>query len=132
MGAYSSVKDYEYYRDADYGTTGFSMGTPGIFASISESKFQSLPADVQEALIEAGKAAEENFCAYMDKTEAEAIAALQTPDFGMSIYTWTPEQVEALTKMTSGVVEDWLKDLEARGIPAEQALADYKAALPQQ
>lgn len=130
MGAYSSVKDYEYYPYADYGVTGFSMGTPGIFAAISEKKFQALPEDVQTALIAAGKKAEENFCAYMDRVEAESIEALQTEEYGMEIYTWTPEQVAELDEISSGIVSEWVEDLEARGIPAQAALEEYRAALP--
>ena len=133
MGAYSSVRDYDYWRYSKYGATGFSLGTPGIFAAISEAKFQSLPEDVQNALVEAGKAAEENFCAFMDQDEAKAIEDLQTEEYGsMTIYTWTPEQVEELDAATSGVVDAWVQDLESRGIPAQQALDDYKAALAQE
>ncbi|WP_108262424.1 TRAP transporter substrate-binding protein [Mangrovicoccus ximenensis] len=131
MGAYSSVRDYDYWRDADYGVTGFSLGTPGIFAAISERKFQSLPEDIQTALVEAGKAAEESFCAFMEEDEAKAIEELQTDDYGMEIYTWTPEQVEELSSVTSGVVDAWVADLEKRRIPAGDALEAYKAALPQ-
>lgn len=129
MGAYSSVRDYEYYKLTKYGVTGFSLGTPGIFAAISESRFQSLPKDVQDALIEAGKTAEEHFCSFMEKDEADAIVALQTPEYGMTIYTWTPEQVAEMSAKTKDVVEGWLADLEARGVPARKAMEEYVAAI---
>lgn len=128
LGAYLSVEAYEYYLYAKYGATGFSMGTPGIFAVMSESKYQSLPEDIRSALDEAGMMAEEHFCAYSDANEARAIQELQD-EHGMEIHTWTPEQVEQLTEKTAQVAEDWVASLEARGIPAEQTLADFKAAL---
>lgn len=132
MGAYSSVRDYEYYKLATNGATGFSMGTPGIFTIISESKFQSLPDNVQQALTDAGAKAEDEFCSFMDQDEKAAIEALQTEDYGMTIYTWSDEDVAQMDEMTASVVNDWMSDLEGRGIPAEQAMADYKAALAAQ
>ncbi|WBU52052.1 TRAP transporter substrate-binding protein [Paracoccus sp. SCSIO 75233] len=130
MGSYPSVRDYGYYRYVDYGVAGFPMGTAGIFAAMSESKFQALPEDIQSALIEAGKKAEENFCAFMDVDQIKAIEDLQTEEYGMEIYTWTAEQVEELAQITSGVVDKWVDDLEGRGIPARDALEQYRAALP--
>ncbi len=129
MGAFSSVRNYEYFRYGKYGATGFSMGTPGIFNAMNEAKFQSLPKDIQDALVEAGRAADEHFCAFMDTDEAQTIKDLQTDKYGMEIYTWTPEQVAKMEGMTADVVSKWIKDLEARGIPAGDAMKAYKAAL---
>lgn len=130
LGAYSSVQSYEYNRYAPYGVTGFGMGTPGIALAINEAKFQALPKDVQDALLAAGQAAEEHFCAYADKSEAEAIASLQTGEFPMTIHTWTAEEVAQLTEMTADVVGNWIADLQSRGIPGEQALAEFKSHIP--
>lgn len=132
MGAYSSVRDYEYYKFAKNGATGFSMGTPGIFTIISEAKFQSLPEDIQQALIDAGIKAEDEFCSFMDQDERAAIKELQSPEFGMKIYRWTAEDVAAMDEMTSAVVSEWMGSLESRGVPAEQAMLDYKASLAAQ
>lgn len=132
LGAYMPVLTFEYYPYAKYGATGFSMGTPGVFATISEAKFQSLPADIQDALVEAGKAAEEHFCAFSDKSEQEVIETLQTPEYGMTIYRWSDEDVAVMTEKTNDVISTWISDLQARGIPGEAALEAYKAALPQE
>ncbi|MEZ5649951.1 MAG: TRAP transporter substrate-binding protein DctP [Burkholderiaceae bacterium] len=129
MGAYSSVRDFEYWKIAKNGATGFSMGTPGIFAAISESKFQAMPKDIQDALLEAGRRAEENFCQFMEKDEESAIKALQTESYGMHIHTWAPDQVAELAQKSSSVLNDWVKDLDARGVPASDALKAYLAAI---
>jgi TRAP-type C4-dicarboxylate transport system substrate-binding protein len=126
------VRDYEFYKVAKFGATGFSMGTPGMFAAISETKFQSFPEDIQNALLEAGRAAEENFCSYMDEDEAKSIEVLQTPEYGMTIHTWTPEQVAEMAEKTSSVLSGWVADLEERNIPAGDALKAYKAAIAAQ
>lgn len=127
LGSYSSVETYELNRHAPYGTTGFGMGTPGIVLAINEDKFQSLPADVQDALIKAGQVADDHFCAYAGESEERAKADLQKSEYPMTIHTWTPEQVTQLTEMTANVVGDWVTDLEARGITAGKALEQFTA-----
>lgn len=128
MGSYLSVAAYEYDAYAKYGATGFSMGTPGVFAVISESRYQSLPEDVRAAVDQAGREAEQNFCAYSDENEARIIEEMQA-DGRMEIHTWTEEQVAELRARTASVAEDWVSTLEGRGLPAERTLADFTAAL---
>lgn len=128
LGSIDAVLNYKFYEAAKYGVTGFSFGTPGIFMTINEAKFQSLPNDIQNALVEAGKTAEENFCAFADRTEESSMATLQS-EHGMTFHTWSDADVAKMNELTSSVLTDWVKDVEANGVPAGEALKQYKAAL---
>lgn len=130
MSSYLTVKDYELNKAAKYGVTGYSLGTPGIFAMISERKFQALPQDVQDALAEAGKKAEESFCAYADSTEASTIEDLQK-NGGMEIHSWSDEDKAKLDEMLTNIPKEWVKTLDGRGKPASATLKGFRAALPQ-
>ncbi|PRX10750.1 UNVERIFIED_ORG: TRAP-type C4-dicarboxylate transport system substrate-binding protein [Martelella mediterranea] len=128
MMSFAAVESYGYDEYAHYGATGYSMGTPGVFAMMSESRYQSLPEDVRAALDEAGKRAEENFCAFSEKDEARAIKDLQSSG-RMEIYTWSDEDVATLDTTLASISEDWTAQLDARGKPATETLNMFKQAL---
>lgn len=127
--SFLSVKSYDLNSVADYGVTGYSFGTPGDLLFMAEKRFQSLTKDQQNAIVEAGRRASAHWCAYVDKTEAQDMEEMRAA--GLNIYTWTPEQVAELNAKTQPVAEDWAKQLDARGKPASEVLAAFKAALSQ-
>ena len=127
--SYLSVKELDLSSIAKFGTTGYSFGTPGDLAIISERRFASLPKAQQEALMEAGKKASEHWCKYVDQTEAKNIADMKAT--GMSIYSWTAEDVAKLNTLTADVAKEWAAALDARGKPGTKVLESFKAAMGQ-
>ena len=125
--SFLSVESYDLNSVADYGTTGYSFGTPGDILFMSETRFQSLTANQQKALVEAGRKASVHWCSYVDTTESKYIEEMRAA--GLQIHTWTPEQVAELTDKTKSVADEWAKSLEGRGKPARVVLEAFTAAL---
>ncbi|AJE49118.1 TRAP transporter substrate-binding protein [Celeribacter indicus] len=126
MMSFAAVETYGYDEFAHYGSTGYSMGTPGVFAMMSEARYQQLPDEVKAAVDEAGKRAEENFCRFSVEDEARAIRDLQESG-RMEIYTWSEEDVAQLEETLASISEDWVDQLEARGKPAAETLETFTA-----
>ncbi|MCW2239839.1 TRAP transporter substrate-binding protein [Azospirillum canadense] len=127
--SFLSVKELDLSSIAKYGTTGYSFGTPGDLLIISERKFASFPKAQQDALVAAGKKASDHWCAYVDQTEAKNIADMRAA--GMSIYTWTPDDIAKLNKLTADVAKEWASALDSRGKPGTKVLEGFKAAMKQ-
>ena len=125
--SFLSVKDYDLQSVAHFGTTGFSFGTPGDILMISESKFQALTTQQQEALLEAGRQTSEHWCKYVDETEGSNIDAMSKA--GMEIHKWTPEQAAELREKTRPVSDEWAQSLDKRGKPATAVLKAFRAEL---
>ena len=71
--SFLSVKSYDLNSVADYGTTGYSFGTPGDLLFMSESRFSALSEQQQSALIEAGHEASMHWCAFADKEDRKSV-----------------------------------------------------------
>ncbi|MFJ4048947.1 MULTISPECIES: TRAP transporter substrate-binding protein DctP [Pseudomonas] len=127
MSSYLSVVDYDLYEAAKYGVTGYSLGTPGVFAVMSERKFQSLPADIQQVLVEAGIKSEQSFCNHAEQAEKAAMAQVQ--EAGMTIYSWTDEQKATLDKLLVNVPLDWAHSLDRKGRPGSEVLNAFEREL---
>lgn len=125
--SFLSVKSFDLSSVADFGTTGFSFGTPGDLLIISENRFQSLSPEQQEALLEAGRRTSKHWCEHVTVTEKQDLEEMRAA--GMSIHTWSPEQVEQLTTTTQSVTENWVKTLEERGQPGGEALETFHTLL---
>lgn len=125
--AFLSVKSYDLDSVADYGTTGYSFGTPGDILMISEDTFQSLSEDQQAAFIEAGNRTAQHWCEYVDRIESEDIEEMRAG--GLNIHTWTEEQVAELNEKTRAVGETWAESLEAMGKPATEVIEAFTAEM---
>lgn len=127
MFSYLSVKNYDLASVAKFGTTGFSFGTPGDIFIVSDAKFNSLTAQQQDALIKAGQAASTHWCSYVDEHEAANIE--DSKKAGMSIHTWTADEIATLKTMTSSVAGEWTDQIEKRGEPAKAVVEAFEAAM---
>lgn len=125
--AFLSSKSYDLPSIARYGATGFGFSTGGNLLMISERKFQSLSADQQKALIEAGKKASENWCKYADQTESKDIEEMRAN--GLDIHTWTPDEVAKLKSTLADLPTEWAKSLDARGLSGSLVLEKYIQAV---
>jgi TRAP-type C4-dicarboxylate transport system substrate-binding protein len=125
--SFLSIKSLDLASVADYGSTGYSFGTPGDILLISEDTFQSLSPEHQAAFIEAGNRTAQHWCAYVDGIEAANIEGLRAD--GLNIHTWTDEQVAELNEKTKTVGDTWAKSLESMGKPAKAVIDAFVAEL---
>lgn len=127
MTSFAAAKAYGLRDVAKHAFTGYPFGQGSVFFSISEKKFQALPEDVQSALVEAGKVAEQNLCRYMDDLEATEMAGAR--DEGVAIYQATDTDRQAMDKTLESVGIDWAASVDAQGKPGTATLEAYRAAL---
>ncbi|WP_084648036.1 TRAP transporter substrate-binding protein DctP [Paracoccus sp. J39] len=112
---------------AKYSLTGYTFGHGSVFLGISEKKFQSLPPDVQEAMIEAGKVAEVSACEFMDKEEAAAIE--RAVKAGVEVTHVDDAMRAEMDALLAPIAADWAANLDKQGRPGTETLEAYKAAL---
>jgi TRAP-type C4-dicarboxylate transport system substrate-binding protein len=125
--SFLSVKSLDLASVAEFGSTGYSFGTPGDILMISEKRLSSLSTEQQAAIVEAGKRASDNWCAYVDATEASNIAEMKAA--GLKLHRWSEDEVAELNEKTADVAATWASSLEGMGKPANAVLDAFTAAL---
>ena len=93
-----------------------------IFAVVMNlDKWNSLPSDIQEAIDEiSGIAAAEMFGTVFDGTDKPAIQAMK--DKGHTFTSLPPEEKARLDEILTSIRDDWVKELEAKGLPGQKVL----------
>jgi TRAP-type C4-dicarboxylate transport system substrate-binding protein len=122
-----SLRDAHLQTVAKYGAFGFNFGAPSVIISMSDAKFNSLPQDIQDALVKAGPVADQSYCSYVDKNEALVTEAIAKE--GLQITTFNDDEKKRLGELLSAVGTEWAARLDAKGRPGAKALEDFRAAL---
>ncbi|MBI3372985.1 MAG: TRAP transporter substrate-binding protein [Betaproteobacteria bacterium] len=105
-----------------------NMYTTSNFLTMSLAKYNSLPAELKKVLDESTGARGSEFAgAAWDKGEEPGIEAARKA--GNQFYKLTPEQRNAWIEKSKGVEIEWLRSMEAKGLPGKQALADLRGFL---
>ena len=110
------------------GTPGYIIDVGGLPSSsgihvVNKAVYDSLPADLQEILDDAG---EEyltlDWCQDHDTAHVTSLEAME--EWGCETIVWTSEDQQRLkTGYSDPIIEDWVEEMEANGYPAE-ALVD--------
>jgi TRAP-type C4-dicarboxylate transport system substrate-binding protein len=105
-----------------------SMYTTSNFLIMNLAKFNALPADLKKILDELGGAWGAEFAgAAWDKGELPGIEAGRKA--GNQFYKLKPEQRNAWIEKSKSVENEWLRTMDAKGLPGKQALADLRESL---
>jgi len=84
-------------------------------------KWNSLPPDIQEAIEGiSGTAAAELFGSVFDGTDIVAIQAMK--DAGHTFTSLSPEEKARWDGILKNILDDWVKEQEAEGLPGQQVL----------
>ncbi|APZ55227.1 TRAP transporter substrate-binding protein DctP [Salipiger abyssi] len=127
MLTYLSSKQYELYRSAQYGTSGYSFGGAIVILMMTDRKYQTLSDEAKAAVDAAGVEAEQAYCSYAVEGNAEAMAFMK--EQGVEIHEITEaEKAELDTKLAS-LADNWAAQLDQIGKPGAQALAEFRALL---
>jgi len=121
----TSVYSYKLNEVVDTAVLGIDMFVYYAPFVINEEKWQTLPANVQQALVQAGQEAMERVAAYTDKKVVELEQTLV--DDGIKVIKLTPEQQVELRGTISVVADNWVADMESRGLPGGDVLEAFKA-----
>ncbi|HVZ51505.1 MAG TPA: TRAP transporter substrate-binding protein DctP [Pseudolabrys sp.] len=125
ISAFASVKGYNVQDIAKSMSANASFGTFINILSCNAERWKTLPQDIQAALTRAGTEINVSAAAFLDgetgKLEAEFKAK------GMEIYNFAPDQLAAINGKLASVQDEWVQRLAARGLPAAEALKQYRS-----
>lgn len=100
------------------------------FTIMNLDKYNSLPAELRKVIDELSGAWGAEFAgAAWDKAEEEGLAAMKAA--GVQLHKITEAQRDVWKAKTKVVEDEWVRTMEAKGLPARQALADLKGLLKQ-
>lgn len=126
VGPAVSLKPYDLQTVVRHLTQNASFGGFVATYSMSQSAWDGLSKDLQEALKEAGRTTTEQLCAYADAEETKAAKEIEAA--GGKLWPYSAEQNADLARRVAPVADDWAKRLEDRGLPAREVLDAYEAA----
>lgn len=127
VAASISLKAYKMEELIKFGTVGTNLGTFVFTFSISETVWQKLPKNVQDALSQAGAEAASNLAVVFDQSTAQLNKEIE--GLGIQLYRLTPEQKKQWSDVVKPVWEEWAKAQDAKGQPGTQAVAEFQKIL---
>jgi TRAP-type C4-dicarboxylate transport system substrate-binding protein len=103
-----------------------SWGSNAGVMVMNEAKFQSLPADLQQLILDVGREVGHDIAVEYNKGSDEALAVLV--EGGVNNYELPADVMEALQAAQAAVAEEWLSQMNGRGLPAQQVLDEATTA----
>lgn len=124
---YVSVTSYNLEEVTDYSTDGLNLGSVGIPYVISEKTWDSLTPAEQDAVREAGEAANQSLCQGLN--EEREIARQQMEDAGVLFTHIEGADAKAWDLILADVRSTWASSLDDVGLPGSQVLESYEDAV---
>lgn len=125
ISAFASVKGYNVQEIAKSMSGNASFGTFVNVLACNADKWKSLPKEAQAVLTKAGLEINASAAKFLDGETDNLKAEFKAK--GMDIYDFAPDQIAAINKRLAGVQDEWVKRLAARGLPAAEALKQYRS-----
>lgn len=113
-----------------YSTVEENFGNVVINYVISESRFKSLPENVQRVMLSVGEEATKRACARVDDSAAATIDDLKA--MGITMVSLAPADRAELQSLMNTVAVEWAQALDKRAKPGSQVHAAFTEALRQQ
>lgn len=127
LNAYGSLKGYRLDEVVDAVSDNGSFGSFAFTVVINKEKFDSLSAEIQDAMAEAGDETAVHIAEWMD--ENERVIATEFGEGGVEIYSIPEEQLTQWNAALSKVAETWAERLDERSMAGSEALQNWNAAL---
>ena len=118
---------YDFGKLLKSGTEGLNFGTAIFTYSMGETKFKSLPANVQKALVDAGEQATREGCKRFEDGEKAATEKIKSQ--GMKVINFSDDDKKQFDIAFKAVAEDWVKDINKRGKPGTEVFKAFTDAL---
>jgi TRAP-type C4-dicarboxylate transport system substrate-binding protein len=105
-------------------TTNASLGNVAFGLFVNENKWETLPEDVKEVLLQAGEETGSNVArSYMEGDE-EAVQKLR--EMGKTVYELSPQVQEQIAERLIEVEQHWLDQMKQRSLPGQEVLDAFK------
>lgn len=105
-----------------------ALYTTAFVLAMNKQKYESLPDDLKKVIDENAGA---EFSAFAGKTQAEwdAPGRKIAVDMGNNIVTLPPEEVARWREAAQPVIDNWVKDMTAKGIDGQKLLDEARALI---
>ena len=124
---YGSVYSYGFDGLFKYGTVNENFGSVVITYSMNEDKWNSLPTDIQKAILDASQETVTNGCRVADEEGTNTINKLK--ESGWEIREFSAADKKELSNKTRGIVNEWAEALDKRNKPGTDVLKVFENAL---
>ena len=124
---YASLLAYDLGGLLKAGTRDVSFGTTLLTYVMSEKKFKSMPAAVQQAMLKAGDAAAQNVCKFLDASVAANMKKIEAK--GVTYFKLNDKDAKTLADVSTTVQKEWAEQLDRRGKAGTDVLKAYTDAL---
>lgn len=120
-----TIESYALEEVAPYTTTNAPTGAAILGYSMRRAKFDELPSDIQDALIEAGVEASHHLSQAFDEETSATIDRLSS----MEWYEFSDEELTAWEEAAQPVWDEWIEELEDRDLPGQAVLDQLLATM---
>ncbi len=124
---FNSLPPYDIHKLSKAGTIGENFGTFVANWVISEKRWQSLPAAVQQELTAMGEQLTRSACAQVEKDEAGDIEKVKAVNVKLS--PLSPADKATLSALSQEVSKEWAENLDRRGKSGTEVLNAFRAGL---
>lgn len=125
-----SIKPYKVQELLKYTTQGASVGTfVGVYV-VNQSVWDSLPQDVQKAMLQAGEESSKHLAEVLDKQANDFMKEFEQG--GLKVYRLSPEEHQAWVERMAPIEDEWVKKIGTSGGTsdfAKQVLDERKTLL---
>lgn len=125
--SYQSSVSYDLGKLLKSGTVGMNFGTAVFIYGIGEAKWKTLPENVRKAMTEAGEQTTREGCKRFE--DGEKAATEKIVGQGMKVISFSDGDRKFFSEAFAGVADEWAKETDKRGKPANETLKAFKAAL---
>ncbi|MDR6267741.1 TRAP transporter substrate-binding protein DctP [Roseobacter sp. N2S] len=124
---YGSIQPYDLAPHLKTATEGLNLGSFVASYMISQSKYDSLSPEAQQALTEAGERATQHACAVIDgmvDVDKQKIA-----EQGVQFVTLPEADVAEISALLDSVGSEWTADMDGRNKPGTEVMKAFMDAL---
>jgi TRAP-type C4-dicarboxylate transport system substrate-binding protein len=118
---------YFYLASKMFEVTKYVVFTPisggGKAIMMSPAKWNSLPPDIRAVMEELSAKADDWFLEESDRQEADITKQISQK---VQTYSLSPEEYKRWQKATEGIVDEWVAEVEAKGLPGREAVKTAK------
>jgi len=124
---YSSILSYDLQSLVKYSTIGENFGSFIVNYVISEKRWKTLPANVQQAMVQAGNMVTAQACIVSDERETADVIKLKQA--GDTVVELPAADKKKLLELMATVSTEWAQALDKRGKAGTEILNAFQGAL---
>jgi len=127
LSALASIKPYNVNELMNAVSNNGAFGSFSVVFSMDEASWNALDDAGQTVFKECGSTTEANIASYLDAEVIDLEEEFKTQ--GIDVYSFTDDELARIDADLSSVVNDWVTRLAGRGLPAGEAVKEYRALL---